>query len=317
MVRTAPADGMPGARIPDAQERTLDRPAAVGAHGRVRTVGQGNGIRRIDIRGPAPVARNGACTALLSPGTGLAIGAMPILGGASSDVIGATAARLRARAVQGRHSSIAVSASCRWGPGAASARLHPPHSASRNEDVMADFQRFFPHLLRFEGGYVNDPADPGGATNKGITFATFRRHAQALLGVAPSLETLRALTDAQAAVLYRRLYWDPLHGDAISLQPLAEIVFDFYVNAGANAIKLLQRVLNELGAQPRLQVDGAFGPGTFAALQAADPVAVYLAYRKGRVDYYRTLVARRPSLQRFLRGWLARVEAFPANPTAG
>ncbi len=180
---------------------------------------------------------------------------------------------------------------------------------------MADFNAFFPTLLRFEGGYVNDPADPGGATNKGITFATFRRFAQTMLGVEPTLDNLRALTDAQAGVLYRRLYWDSVHGDEIALQPLADIVFDFNVNAGAHAIKLLQRVLNEQGAQPRLQVDGLFGPGTLAALAGADAKAVYLGYRKGRIDYYRGLVARRPSLQRFLRGWLARVDAFPADPT--
>lgn len=182
---------------------------------------------------------------------------------------------------------------------------------------MADFHRFFPTLLRHEGGYANDPADPGGATNKGITFATFRRHATALLGIEPTLEALRALSDAQAEVLYRRLYWDAVHGSEIRLQPLAEIVFDFHVNAGANAIKLLQRVLNEQGAQPRLEVDGVFGGATLAVLARADEVAVYRAYRLGRIAYYRNLVVRRPSLRRFLRGWLARVDTFPVDPAGG
>ncbi len=59
---------------------------------------------------------------------------------------------------------------------------------------MASFDLYLPQLLRFEGGFVDDPNDPGGATNRGITLATFQRCAQALLGQAPTLQNLRALT---------------------------------------------------------------------------------------------------------------------------
>ncbi|MGH8083083.1 MAG: glycosyl hydrolase 108 family protein, partial [Lysobacter sp.] len=105
---------------------------------------------------------------------------------------------------------------------------------------MADFDSYFPQLLRFEGGYVDDPADPGGATNMGITLGTFQAHAQSLLGIAPTLDNLRALTVPQAGVLYKTLYWDTIYGDALSTQELAELIFDFKVNAGAHAITLLQ-----------------------------------------------------------------------------
>ncbi|OCG94277.1 N-acetylmuramidase, partial [Xanthomonas euvesicatoria] len=93
---------------------------------------------------------------------------------------------------------------------------------------MADFNAFFPTLLKHEGGFVNDPVDPGGATNKGITLSTFKACAQNLLGIEPSLANLRALTDAQAGVIYKAQYWDRLRADQIALQPLANIVFDFY-----------------------------------------------------------------------------------------
>lgn len=179
---------------------------------------------------------------------------------------------------------------------------------------MADFKSFFPTLLRHEGGFVNDPADPGGATNKGITLATFNRCAQSLLGVAPSITTLRALTDDQAATIYKALYWDAIRGDQIALQPLANIIFDFNVNAGAQAVRLLQRVLNDLGASPQLAIDGVMGAGTAAAIGKADAYAVYARYKQGRVDYYKALVERRPSLQKFLKGWLARVASFPDLP---
>jgi len=176
---------------------------------------------------------------------------------------------------------------------------------------MASFDVFFPTLLKHEGGFVNDPADPGGATNKGITMGTFETSAQQYLGIAPTLDNLKALTDAQAAKIYKPLYWDKVRGDDIQLQQLANIVFDFQVNAGGTASKLLQRVLNDLGAQPALAVDGEIGPGTMAALRAADQSAVYKRYKQGRIDYYQDLVAKRPALGKFLKGWLARVNSFP------
>jgi lysozyme family protein len=102
-----------------------------------------------------------------------------------------------------------------------------------------------------------------------------------------------------------------VHGDEISLQALANIVFDFQVNSGNNAGKLLQRVLNTLGASPQLAVDGSVGKGTMAALARADAVAVYQAYKQGRKDFYNRIVANDPTQQRFLNGWLARVNSFP------
>ncbi|KAF1008867.1 MAG: hypothetical protein GAK28_00499 [Luteibacter sp.] len=184
---------------------------------------------------------------------------------------------------------------------------------------MADFKSFFPTLLKHEGGFVNDPADPGGATNKGVTLATFNRCAQSLLGIAPSLATLRALTDEQAGTIYKALYWDAVRGDQIALQPLANIVFDFYVNAGAQATRLLQRVLNDLGASSQIAIDGVMGAGTMTALGKADAYAVYARFKQGRIDYYTALAERRPSLGKFLKGWLNRVASFPdlAAPAGG
>src|SRR5271166_2022323 len=105
---------------------------------------------------------------------------------------------------------------------------------------MASFDIFLPMVLRFEGGYVNDPTDPGGETNKGITMNTFRQCSQNLLGLDPTSDNLKALTDAQACTIYKALYWDKMKGDAFASQDLANIVCDFFVNSGANATKLLQ-----------------------------------------------------------------------------
>ena len=176
---------------------------------------------------------------------------------------------------------------------------------------MARFDAFFPTLLKHEGGFVNDPVDPGGATNKGITMSTFQSCAKRLLGIDPTLDNLKTLTDDQAGKLYKPLYWDKVRGDDIELQELANIVFDFQVNGGANAAKLLQKVLNDAGARPPLEVDGDVGSGTLSALKAMDQKTVYARYKQGRIDYYRDLVAKRPELGKFLNGWMNRINSFP------
>ena len=174
---------------------------------------------------------------------------------------------------------------------------------------MADFNLFLPQLLKHEGGFVNDPADPGGATNKGITFKTFKAFAKPLLGIDPTLANLKALTNQQAGVIYKSQYWDKAQGDAIASQDLANIVIDFYVNAGVNATKLFQRVLNKMGA--KLEVDGKIGKAVLTALSGFDQKEVYKNYKQGRIDYYQNLVKKNPKLKKFLKGWLNRVNSFP------
>lgn len=176
---------------------------------------------------------------------------------------------------------------------------------------MASFEAFLPKLLRFEGGFVNDPADPGGATNKGITLRTFQGCSRQLLQLEPTLDNLRHLTDEQAARIYKCLYWDRLGADQLQCQELAEMLVDFYVNAGGHATRVLQATLNDIGARPLLSVDGVFGPATRRALQNFDHRDLYARLRGARIAYYQQLAERRPPLKRFLAGWLNRVNAFP------
>ena len=171
---------------------------------------------------------------------------------------------------------------------------------------MASFDLFLPMLLRFEGGYVDNPSDPGGETNKGVTMATFRQCSHELLGVDPTSQNLQSLTDAQAGIIYSALYWDKMCGDDIQLQDLANIACDFYVNAGTHATILLQRILNGMGAQ--VVEDGSIGPASIQALNAVNQTEVYRQYKQGRISYYQSLGQRFPQ---FLQGWLNRVNAFP------
>lgn len=176
---------------------------------------------------------------------------------------------------------------------------------------MADFNKFFPTLLRFEGGYVNDPVDPGGATNKGVTFAVFKEHAN-MLKITPTLDALKRLTDEQAAKIYKSLYWDNIRGDEIPFQPLANIIFDFHVNAGSHAITLFYNVLNAMGSN--LHVSYSMDAKAMDVLRHHDVTDVYMHYKSARKGYYIDLAHKHPPLKKFLKGWLNRVDAFPDFP---
>ena len=171
---------------------------------------------------------------------------------------------------------------------------------------MASFDLFLPIVLQFEGGYVDDPTDPGGETNKGITMATFQQCSHELLGIDPTSGNLKSITDAQAGVIYKTLYWNKIQGDAFAAQGLANIVCDFFVNAGTHATKLLQHVLNDMGGN--VVEDGTIGQSSLQALAAFDQVQVYRQYKEGRIGYYQALGQKYPQ---FLKGWLNRVNSFP------
>jgi lysozyme family protein len=171
---------------------------------------------------------------------------------------------------------------------------------------MASFDVFLPIVLRFEGGYVDNPTDPGGETNKGITMATFQHCSHALLGIEPTSANLKALTDAQAGIIYRALYWNKMQGDTFGLQDLANIVCDFYVNAGTRALSMLQRVMNEMGVH--LVEDGGIAAASLQALAGLPQDQIYRQYKKLRIEYYQTLGTKYPQ---FLKGWLSRANSFP------
>ena len=171
---------------------------------------------------------------------------------------------------------------------------------------MADFDLFLPALLAFEGGYVHNPLDPGGETNRGITMSLFQQHSRELLGIEPNSANLKGLTVPQAATLYKHLFWDKILGDRIELQELANLVCDFFVNSGTHATRLLQRVLNASGAN--LAEDGVIGAASIKALAAISQLDVYRRYKAARIAYYESL---RDLYPQFIEGWLNRANAFP------
>jgi lysozyme family protein len=173
-------------------------------------------------------------------------------------------------------------------------------------------------ILDREGGYVNDPNDPGGATNHGVTIHTMRRLGLDLDGDgAVTEQDARRLSREQAREIFIRHYFE-VPGIAKLPDALQPSVFDMYVNAGAGAVRILQRLLGRMGHI--VAVDGAIGPKTVAAAQAAytkAPDHIADAYGIERRNYYYSLADNRPASRKYARrrdgnkgGWILRAEAF-------
>ena len=153
---------------------------------------------------------------------------------------------------------------------------------------MELFDKCVKVILNNEGGYVNNPHDPGGETNFGITKRNY-----------PELD-IKNLTREQAKAIYHEKYWRPMKLDDLP-ESVALEVFDFGVNAGPTvSIKLLQGLL-------KVVADGIIGPLTLKAIQSY-PTDLVNDLKHERKKFYFALARKRPELQVFLAGWLNRVD---------
>lgn len=163
-----------------------------------------------------------------------------------------------------------------------------------------NFDQSLRAVLEHEGGFVNHPSDPGGATNKGITIATFRRHIKRK----GTVDDLKALTVEQAGIVYRKQYWDRVKGDELP-GGIDYATFDFAVNSGpARAAKYLQAVLG-------VPKDGKIGPVTVAAAMSSDATHVVQRLCDDRMAFLKRL----RHWDTFKRGWTRRVDGVLALAT--
>lgn len=183
---------------------------------------------------------------------------------------------------------------------------------------MPSVEEIAAQIVAREGGYVNDPDDPGGATNYGVTIGTMKS-----LGLDLNKDgrvdatDVRMLTRAQAQQVFVEHYFKRPRlaelPDAVQAS-----VFDMYVNAGANAVKILQRLVARMGFAAT--ADGVLGPQTLAAARdaaAAAPDHLADAYGIARRNYYYALADQRPASRKYARtkaggkgGWITRAEEF-------
>lgn len=183
---------------------------------------------------------------------------------------------------------------------------------------MPQVQDIAREIVAREGGFVNDPDDPGGATNFGITIHTMRRLGLDLTGDgAVDVADVRAMTRDRAEAIMIAQYFRRPRIDALP-EVLHASVFDMYVNAGLNAVRILQGLLRQMGQQ--VAVDGLIGPQTIraaGAAHAAAPRHLADAYAIARRNYYFRLADNRPASRKYARardggkgGWIRRAEAF-------
>ena len=167
--------------------------------------------------------------------------------------------------------------------------------------MNGNFEACLALVLKSEGGFVNNPKDPGGATNFGVTKATYEQ----FTGKTVSVDDMRALTVDQITPLYRRMFWDAVHGDDLPAG-VDYAILDFAVNSGVKrAAKALQQAVG-------VTVDGAIGAATMAAVASADANDIVTKVCAARLAFLQALT----TWQYYGKGWGGRVARVEQRATA-
>lgn len=159
--------------------------------------------------------------------------------------------------------------------------------------MRENFDVAFKHVLKSEGGFTNDPVDPGGMTNLGITLAEWQHY----VGHIVNEKEMRSLTPEKVKPLYKYKYWNAVAGDDLP-KGIDYLLFDFGVNAGpGRAVKIMQECV---GAKK----DGVIGPRTISAIKAIDAVQLIDEYTVAKKEYYKSL----STFWKFGKGWFNRCD---------
>jgi lysozyme family protein len=160
--------------------------------------------------------------------------------------------------------------------------------------VKDNFERCLVEVLRHEGGWADHPADPGGATMKGITIGTYSQWK----GRKVTKDELRAIPDSDLRAIYRRNYWDKVRGDDLPAG-LDMVAFDGAVNSGpARGARWLQQGLG-------VTADGKIGPVTISRAREVSASSAIEAATIARMAFLRSL----KTWGTFGKGWARRVES--------
>lgn len=168
---------------------------------------------------------------------------------------------------------------------------------------MANAKKLIPFILRWEGGFTNHPNDKGGATNKGITIATFRQY----YGKESTIDDLRNMSNEQWEYIFKAGYWDAMRADYITNQSIANICVDWAWCSGTRAaIKQVQRLLG-------IADDGIVGNVTLSAMNNANSKKLFEKIKSTRLSFVEAIVRRDPTQKVFLKGWRNRINSIAYN----
>ena len=166
---------------------------------------------------------------------------------------------------------------------------------------MADVNKLVPHILKWEGGFVNDPDDLGGATNKGVTFKTYKLYRNRKGLPIPSVGDLKRLSNDEFTDILKTMFWDACKADIIVSQSVANAIVDWAWHSGTTtAAKEIQRVLG-------VKADGIIGNITLSAINSQSPLPLFGKIKAARVKYIERICKSRPENQKYYRGWMNRI----------
>lgn len=190
---------------------------------------------------------------------------------------------------------------------------------------MADINILYQKIKKWEGGFVNDLADSGGATNKGVTLETYRKYCKTKKKRYPSVEDLKNITEDEVIDILKMFYWNPCKGDLINNQSIANLIVNSVWGSGLGYIKKIQETI---GVKP----DGIVGPKTLNVINSSNQEEIFekLWNRRKKffeditlnnIKQYEKKIGRQATEQelmkhtykRFLKGWLNRLNDFNFN----
>lgn len=169
---------------------------------------------------------------------------------------------------------------------------------------MADVKKLKPFILKWEGGFVNDPADLGGATNKGVTIGTYKEYRKKKGLPEPTVEDLKKLSDDEWIDILKTYYWDRWKADQIQNQSIANILVDWVWASGVHGIKKPQVLLG-------VKADGIVGKATLAAINGyPSQHELFDKIKQARLDFVNSICHSRPANEKFRCGWCNRINDF-------
>lgn len=165
---------------------------------------------------------------------------------------------------------------------------------------MAKVEKLVPFLKRWEGGFVHDSDDLGGATNMGVTMNTYIAYCRRKGYPVPTVTRLKNLSEEQWTDIVKTMYWDRFKGDKIESQSVANICVDWLWLSGTVAIKKVQELVGT-------KADGIVGDKTIAAINSRSALPLFGMIKEVRAMYIDEICRKRPANEKFRKGWMNRL----------